>query len=258
MKKIQILVAAHKEFPMPKAKGYMPILVGAQKNYKPGISYQRDDEGKNISEKNPNYNELTAIYWAWKNLKDVDAVGLVHYRRLFFDKKPYNLDNVIDIKRVDQLLEEYNVLLPKKRNYYIETNYSHYIHAHHKKPLDKTREIIEKSYQIYLNAFDNVMKSRKAHMFNMFIMRIEPFNSYCNFMFGVLGKLENEIDISDYSVQEARVFGYISELLMDVWLETNEYKYTEVAWGQLGGKNNIIKAVALVKRKIGINTKTHF
>ena len=258
MKKIQILVAAHKEFPMPKAKGYMPILVGAQKNYKPGISYQRDDEGKNISEKNSNYNELTAIYWAWKNLKDVDAVGLVHYRRLFFDKKPYNLDNVIDIKRVDQLLEEYNVLLPKKRNHYIETNYSHYIHAHHKKPLDKTREIIEKSYPIYLNAFDNVMKSRKAHMFNMFIMRRDAFNSYCDFMFGVLNKLEKEIDISDYSVQEARVFGYISELLMDVWVYTTKQNYKEISWGQIGGKSNIKKAFSLIKRKVGIRTRTHF
>ena len=41
--KIEILVAAHKEFPMPNADGYMPILVGAVKNYKPGINYQRDD-----------------------------------------------------------------------------------------------------------------------------------------------------------------------------------------------------------------------
>lgn len=81
--KIQILVAAHKKFPMPTAAGYLPVLVGAKKNYKADIPYQRDDEGDNISEKNPNYNELTAIYWAWKNLKDVDAVGLVHYRRLF-------------------------------------------------------------------------------------------------------------------------------------------------------------------------------
>ena len=84
--KIKILVAAHKKFPMPEVEGYLPVLVGAKKNYKPDIPYQRDDEGENISEKNPNYNELTAIYWAWKNLKDVDAVGLVHYRRLFLKK----------------------------------------------------------------------------------------------------------------------------------------------------------------------------
>lgn len=256
--KIKILIAAHKKFPMPTADGYLPVLVGAKKNYRSDITYQRDDEGDNISEKNPNYNELTAIYWAWKNLKDVDAVGLVHYRRLFFDKKPYNLENVINIEKVEQLLQKYDVLLPKKRNYYIETNYSHYIHAHYKEPLDKTREIIKNSYPAYLKEFDRVMKNRKAHMFNMFIMRKEAFDSYCNFMFDVLGKLENTIDISNYSVQEARVFGYISELLMDVWLYTTKESYKEISWGQIGSKHLVKKAISFVNRKFGLKTKTHF
>lgn len=61
-----------------------------------------------------------------------------------------------------------------------------------------------------------------------------------------------------YSTQEKRVFGYISELLMDVWLETNTFRYTELNWGQLGGKKNIKKAIYLIKRKIGIKTNTHF
>lgn len=256
--KIKILVAAHKKFPMPEVEGYLPVLVGAKKNYKPDIPYQRDDEGDNISEKNPNYNELTAIYWAWKNLKDVDAVGLVHYRRLFFEKKPYNLNNVISVEKVHQLLQKYDVLLPKKRNYYIETNYSHYIHAHYKEPLDKTREIIKNSYPAYLKEFDRVMKNRKAHMFNMFIMRKEAFDSYCNFMFDVLGKLEDTIDISNYSVQEARVFGYISELLMDVWLYTTKESYKEISWGQIGSKHLVKKAISFVNRKFGLKTKTHF
>ena len=256
--KIKILIAAHKKFPMPAVPGYLPVLVGAKKNYKPDIPYQRDDEGDNISEKNPNYNELTAIYWAWKNLKDVDAVGLVHYRRLFFEKKPYNLNNVISVEKVHQLLQKYDVLLPKKRNYYIETNYSHYIHAHYKEPLDKTREIIKNSYPAYLKEFDRVMKNRKAHMFNMFIMRKEAFDSYCNFMFDVLGKLEDTIDISNYSVQEARVFGYISELLMDVWLYTTKESYKEISWGQIGSKHLVKKAISFVNRKFGLKTKTHF
>lgn len=256
--KIEILVAAHKKFPMPDKKGYLPVLVGAAKNYEPGIEYQRDDEGENISAKNPNYNELTAVYWAWKNLKDVDAVGLVHYRRLFFDKKPYSLNNVVSIDKVKKLLGQYDVILPKKRNYYIETNYSHYVHAHHQEPVDTTREVIKKEYPQYLAKFDQVMKRLKAHMFNMFIMRRDAFESYCTFMFGVLNKVENQIDITNYSVQEKRVFGYISELLMDVWLETNAFTYTELSWGQLGGKNNVKKAISLVERKIGIRTKTHF
>ena len=256
--KIEILVAAHKKFPMPDKKGYLPILVGAVKNYKPGIEYQRDDEGENISAKNPNYNELTAVYWAWKNLKDVDAVGLVHYRRLFFDSKPYNLNNVISIENVEKLLTKYDVILPKKRNYYIETNYSHYIHAHHQEPLDKTREIIRTNYPQYLSKYDQIMKRRKAHMFNMFIMKRDAFESYCTFIFSVLGKLEKNINLTGYSTQEKRVFGYISELLMDVWLETNTFRYTELNWGQLGGKKNIKKAIYLIKRKIGIKTNTHF
>lgn len=256
--KIKILVATHKKFPMPNTDGYMPVLVGAVKNYKPDIKYQRDNEGDNISFKNPNYNELTATYWAWKNLKDIDAIGLVHYRRLFFSSKPYSLNNVLSIKKVEKLLTTYDVVLPKKRNYYIETNYSHYVHAHHKEPLDKTRDIIAKDYPQYLTNFDKVMHRRKAHMFNMFIMRKDTFQSYCDFIFGVLSKLENIIDISNYSTQEARVYGYISELLMDVWIETNEIKYVEIPWGQIGGKNNVKKAIYLIKRKIGIQTKTHF
>lgn len=257
--KTKILVAAHKKFPMPEKAGYLPILVGAKKNYDLDIPYQRDDEGKNISEKNPNYNELTAIYWAWKNLKDVDAIGLVHYRRFFFDKKPYTLDNVISLEKAHQLLEKYDVLLPKKRNYYIETNYSHYIHAHHKEPLVETRKIIENFYPAYLKAFDEVMNKRKAHMFNMFIMKKDAFNLYCAFTFDVLEKLEDRIDISDYSVQEARVFGYISELLMDVWLYTTKESYKEVSWGQIGSKHLVKKAISFVNRKFGIGRKqTHF
>lgn len=257
--KTTIMVAAHKKFPMPISEGYMPILVGATQNYKKGIEYQRDDQGDNISDKNPNYNELTAVYWAWRNLKDTDAVGLVHYRRYFFDSKPYELNNVLDISKIKILFKNYDVILPKKRNYYIESNYDHYIHAHHKEPLDKTREIIKDKYPEYLSKFDEVMKRKKAHMFNMFIMRRNSFESYCEFVFGVLKEVEGNIDISNYSVQEKRVYGYISELLMDVWLETTNQKYTEVAWGQIGGKQTIQKGFNLVKRKLGIGIKkTHF
>lgn len=257
--KTQILVAAHKKFPMPAKNGYLPILVGARKNFTQGIKYQRDDKGINISSKNPYYNELTAVYWAWKNLKDVDAIGLVHYRRLFFESRPYNLENVMDIEKINSLLKKYDVLLPRERNYYIETNYSHYIHAHRKEPLDKTREIIKEYYPNYLNVFDYVMKKRKAHMFNMFVMKKNTFDSYASFIFGVLGKLEETIDISDYSAQEQRVYGYISELLMDVWLYTTKQNYKELKWGQIGPKQTVKKAVGFINRKLGIGSKqTHF
>lgn len=253
------MVAAHKKFPMPKDNIYLPVLVGAVKNYKEGINYQRDDDGENISLKNPNYNELTAIYWAWKNL-DADVIGLVHYRRLFSKGGKRKLDNILTESDIESLLDRAPIILPKKRKYYIETNYSHYIHAHHKEPLDVTRKVIEENYPKYLNAFDKVMKRRSAHMFNMFIMKNKEFEQYATWLFGVLFETESRIDTSEYSVQEARVFGYLSELLMDVWIETENIKCIQANWIQIGPRKMYQKIYNFLIRKFLPRRKknTHF
>lgn len=44
----------------------------------------KDNIGENISELNPLLNEMTAIYWFWKNYRPLpDYVSFNHYRRLF-------------------------------------------------------------------------------------------------------------------------------------------------------------------------------
>ena len=87
MNDVKVIVATHKKYYMPNDKLYLPVQVGA--SGKNSIGYQRDDEGENISEKNPYYCELTGLYWAWKNL-DVEYIGLCHYRRYFtLSKKHY-------------------------------------------------------------------------------------------------------------------------------------------------------------------------
>ena len=256
---IKVLVAAHRQFPMPTDPVYLPVLVGAVKNYKEGINYQRDDAGDNISAKNPYYSELTGVYWAWKNLADADAIGLVHYRRFFYLSKPYDLDHVAKEADYERLLADHDVIVPKQRKYYIENTYDHYVHAHPAEPLDKTREILAADYPDYLPAFDMMMKRRSAHMFNMFVMKQAAFESYCEFVFGVLEKLEEQIDISGYSVQDQRVYGYISERLLDVWLYTTKQNFAEMPWGQIGGEAVVKKGYNLIKRKLGIGQKqTHF
>ncbi|WP_412988391.1 DUF4422 domain-containing protein [Pediococcus siamensis] len=254
---IKILVAAHKNFPMPKnRKLYLPVLVGATQNYKAGINFQRDDQGKNISIKNPNYNELTAVYWAWKNLS-ADAVGLVHYRRFLSLHKQRNIEKILNQEETEDLLNKKPIILPKKRNYYIETNYTHYMHAHHVEPLDITRQIILETYPDHIKSFDKVMNSRKAHMFNLFIMKKEYFDNYAYWLFTILFKLEKKIDIQDYSVQESRVFGYLSELLLDVWINKNNFEFSEVNWIQIGKRNLGKKILNFFKRKFFHSLKKH-
>ncbi|BBM20598.1 lipopolysaccharide biosynthesis glycosyltransferase [Lactiplantibacillus plantarum] len=239
---------------------YLPILVGSTYNYKPEIDFQRDDIGENISAKNPNYNELTAIYWAWKNLSDVDAVGLVHYRRLFSHGGTRSLNNVVNRDDVESLLENTDVIVPKKRHYYIESNYTHYIHAHHALPLEKTRSVLEEKYPDYVSSFDMQMKKHSAHMFNMFIMKKMYFDQYCEWLFSILKDLESRIDISEYSTQEARVFGYVSELLLDVWMDANHIQYREMQWQQMGDRKLVLKAFNFLKRKFSPSSEkqSHF
>lgn len=252
------MVAAHKRFSMPKnIELYVPILVGAVKNYEPGINYQRDDDGENISAKNPNYNELTAMYWAWKNL-DVDVIGLEQYRRLLSESKKRKLDSELTKTQVEDLLKIAPIVLPKKRNYYIESNYSHYVHAHHREPLDETRKVILEKYPEYVRSFDQVMKSKKAHMFNMMIMKKKYFDAYAQWLFAILFEVENRIDTTDYSIQEARVFGYLSELLLDVWIDKNNISFCESRWEIIGNRHIVEKAYFFMARKFKINKKTHF
>ncbi len=80
--KIEIMVAAHKIAPMPVASIYTPLQVGAALSSEHFPEYTWDDTGDNISIKNKQYNELTALYWARHN-SQADIVGLVHYRRYF-------------------------------------------------------------------------------------------------------------------------------------------------------------------------------
>ena len=240
IKKTQIVIATHKKYRMPKDKIYLPLHVGAAG--KEPIGYERDDSGINISEKNAFFCELTGLYWAWKNL-NCDYIGMVHYRR-YFTTKSYakirkcksnireKMSCVLDETEIAELEKNYDIIVPKKRKYIIETLYSHYAHSHYSEHLDLTRKVIAEKYQEYLPAFDKVMRSRSGHMFNMFIMKKELLNDYCEWLFDILFEVEKYIDVEILSSYQRRLYGRISELIFNAWLlrqqELNDYKVKEV------------------------------
>ncbi len=248
---IKIIVAAHKPYQMPTDSIYLPVHAGralspAQNPVLTG--YAGDDTGENISFKNKNYCELTALYWAWKNL-EYDCLGIVHYRRHFRGKSGKKFDGVLSGKKAAELLEQYPVILPKKRNYYIETTYDQYVHAHNQQDLDKAVEIIRDNYPDYLPAWDKVMNSTAGHRFNMFIMRKDLADGYLEWMFDILLRLEDVLDISAYSDYDKRVFGFVSERLLDVWLVTNNISYTELPVINMESQNWPKKIINFLKRK---------
>lgn len=248
---IKILVATHKKYWMPEDEVYLPIHVG--KEGKQDLGYIGDNTGNNISIKNSNYCELTAIYWAWKNL-EADYIGLVHYRRYFTKHNLRNCEkkkqDILTKNDFENILKDVDIIVPDKRKYYIETIRSHYNHSYYEKDLNETENIIKEIYPEYSIAFNKVMNRTWAHMFNMFVMRRDYFDEYCKWLFTILFELEKRIDIGNYTTMEARVFGFISELLLDVWLETKQIRYKEVNVSFMEKQNWLKKGGLFLKRKV--------
>lgn len=220
---IKIIIAAHKKYRMPQDDIYVPMHVGAEG--KEQLGYQGDNTGDNISNLNPYFCELTGMYWMWKNL-NADYLGLAHYRRHFClkKKKAENTDeskwkSVLSRKEAQALCKQYDVIVPTKRHYVIETLESHYAHTHYKEHLDKAREIIRERYPQYLDSYDRVLGQTSGYMFNMFIMRAKFVDEYCSFLFDVLFELDKRVDTDGYSAFQARYPGRVGEILFNVWLD---------------------------------------
>lgn len=224
---LKVLVATHKKYWMPEDACYLPLHVGREG--KNDLGYVGDNTGDNISNKNANYCELTGLYWAWKNL-NCEYIGLCHYRRYFAKKEKVRdkKERIMGAHDYESLLEKYDVILPTKRNYYIETVRSQYEHAHVKSDLDTVKQVIDELYPDYSNAFEVVMNRRRLHILNMFVMKKSLFDEYCKWLFTILFEVEKRVDISSYSVYEARIFGFLSERLFNVWLEKQQLNCKEV------------------------------
>ena len=252
MEDIKIIIATHKEYKMPKDKIYLPLHVGAEGKKK--LGYTKDDTGDNISNKNPFFCELTGLYWAWKNI-NAKYIGLAHYRRHFTtSKKKYKniedrFNNVLNDNELKVLLKDNDIILPNKRKYYIENLYDHYKHTMYIEPLDETRNILEEKYPEYLVEFDKLHKRTSAHMFNMLIMKKEILNEYCKWLFDILFELEKRMKDKEYDAFHSRFYGRISELLLDVWLNTNNLNYKEINFMDIENLNWWKKGTSFLKAK---------
>jgi len=251
---IKIVVATHKKYPMPEDDMYLPVHCG--KKGGPDLGYQGDDTGDNISEKNSYFCELTATYWAWKNL-NADYIGIVHYRRHFSKSRlPFHLlkrkqDCILDRAALERYLEKADVIVPSKRRYWIETNEGHYSHSSRFRPaeLKLMRQILREAGDgRAVQAFQTTLNRRWAHMFNMYIMKRELFCEFNQWQFKMLFEFESRLDRSDYPRKENRA--WIDELMIDTWLEANRIPYAELPVMFMEKQNWPRKIGGMVLRKI--------
>lgn len=239
-----IYVVQHKQSKNLTDDCFVPIWVGAKgkdlsrENFH-GVT---DDTGDNISHKNDSYCELTAMYWVWKNAPKTDYVGFMHYRRhldftgLTVDEESkwgvveydtidanYELKNGLNMGSISQKLNVFDMILPRKWDVTksgSKNTYDHYRRGpdHIPADYDKVLSVLVKKYPAYKKHMVSFNVSTEAYFTNMFVMKWEIFDEYCQWLFDVLFTLEGELDISSYSVAQRRVFGFLSEWLFNIWV----------------------------------------
>jgi len=244
--KIEIFVACHKPSVLPKNDYFVPIHVGAAKSKILMEKMLRDDQGENISEKNPQYCEMTAQYWAWKH-SNADYIGLCHYRRFlsFSDKEFDNLtaDNrghvaipilsettlmkygLEDKIALEKYITDNDIIVPKAQDLskvytplgWQPTVLKHWL-AHDRalinvEDLNTMFEIVKANYPQIYHSMKEYLDGKYFYGFNTFVMRRDLFNEMCTFEFDVLAKLEQKVDISNYNQQLSRIYGFMGEIL---------------------------------------------
>lgn len=240
MKTIKIFICAHKEVELPKHPFFLPVQAGAAL-HQTISGYQPDNEGDNISIKNPHFCELTCHYWAWKNLKNVDIVGLNHYRRYFDFKKKWPqfsadkhfiptdvfLKQDYQFPDLETILKKYDIILPIARHWRV-SNTQQYADYHIAKDWEMLRQIIKDRSPQYNTAFEKTMDhSNRAVGYNMFITHWEHFDAYSEWLFDILFEVERRVPPIDDPVQ-SRIYGYMSERLINVFCEKHHLRIKHV------------------------------
>lgn len=230
---MKIYIIAHKDFKIPKLPNiYQPLQVGTTLNGIINDTWEHDNYGENISSKNGSYNELTGLYWIWKNSKE-NIIGLCHYRRYFVGVKG-KLGNLFSGKTTDFLtqsaiektLQNYDLVVHNKTyfrqgcmNQYRETQkYPDDIYV-----LKDALNVISPQYK---PDFEAVMMGKTCHLLNMMIGRKSTLDAYCEWLFPILEKTEQMLNIGAEDIFNRRI-GMLGERLLDVWITHNHLRIKE-------------------------------
>lgn len=225
---IQIFMCCHNRFdiipplcvPVQCGSALNPALEGAV----------FDNFGDNISRKNREYCELTAHYYAYKNVK-ADYYGFCHYRRFFcFDesiKKPYIVRKKLSEKdagllgterKITALVKEYEIIAPKSENMGLSA-YEHYITSkrHNREDLDLFIAILKEKYSFLSEPVNRYLAGKKQYFCNMFIMKKELFFEYCEILFDALEEFDKQKKQGENFTAD-RTDGYLGELFTGIFL----------------------------------------
>lgn len=174
---------------LPEYEYVVPLQAGAALAEEQVCEF-RDDVGDNISAQNRYYNELSCLYWVWKNTNHKYS-GICHYRRLF--ESDHALMPLVE-GTADVVLPSPAIVYPDLRGYYLGWGLAHYY--------ETMLEVVRESYSDY---YETACWCAEHNLFipnNICIADREILDDYCSFLFGVLFEVEARIEKTDTERQK--------------------------------------------------------
>ncbi len=220
---IRLFVCCHKPAAVPAHPLLFPIQVGAALTEERFPGFLRDDTGENISAKNRAYCELTAQYWAWKNV-EADCYGFFHYRRYLYPapdaRRPYRIEREPTAALLDhlgyetfpELIGAHELVIPKGEDMGLTVR-EHYGRAHRPEDLALAEEILRESHPEMEDALERYLAGTVCYFGNIFIMRREVFRDYCGWLFPLLEEFDRRAGLG----AGPRADGYLAERLLGVY-----------------------------------------
>lgn len=237
---VRIYAMTHKEYEFPKDGIYRPLQVGYACHHR-NLGYETDATGDHISEKNPFYSELTGLYWVWKNVADADVIGICHYRRYLQN----NAGKLFNREQILQVLSSYDVMTTKKvilDNSYLDG----FSGKHNRQDLIVTGEVIKEKFPAYSDCFETMIRQNTTYFGNMMICKRELFAEYAEWLFSILFEVEKRIDTTDYNDYQKRVYGFISEILLMVYLKVKGCRVYECDVAVIGEKKETEETIRTI------------
>lgn len=175
-----------------------------------------DNTGDNISNRNAQFCELTALYWIWKNAAD-DFVGIEHYRRFFLIDEI--VCDVMSTNNIDVVLPTPLCVMPS-----LGENYTL---RHEPKPYEDMMDAIKTRYPDEYDAAVTFFSQGIYSPCNMLIAKKEVYDHLCEWMFPVLFEVA---DMNGHFPDryQNRYPGFLSERLISFFFELHRDKYKVV------------------------------
>lgn len=102
----------------------------------------------------------------------------------------------------------------------------------HEKDLDIMMDVLKEKYPEFYPYAISFMSGHKSYLNNMFIMKKDIFNKYCEWLFDILFECDKRINYADYSVEAIRTPGHLAERLLNIYIaylkDNNDYKIKEL------------------------------